>query len=129
MSTKNNPHSVLRIPTSLEGKFFRYWFEFLKPFHHLTNREMDVITAFVKRRYELSKEISNEEILDQFLMSDDIRREIRDECNMSLSHFQVIMGKLKKNKLIVEDKINPRFIPNIKEEDGNFKVLILFDLK
>lgn len=129
MSTKNNPHSVLRIPTSLEGNFFRYWFEFLKPFHHLTNREMDVITAFVKRRYELSKEISNEEILDQFLMSDDIRREIRDECNMSLSHFQVIMGKLKKNKLIVEDKINPRFIPNIKEEDGNFKVLILFDLK
>ena len=30
---------------------------------------------------------------------------------------------------IVNNKINPRFIPNIKEEDGNFKLLLLFDFK
>lgn len=129
MSVKQNPHNVIRIPTSLDGKFFRYWFEFLKPFHNLTSREMDVITAFAKKRFELSKQISDTNILDKFLMSDDIKREIRDECNMSLSHFQVIIGKLKNNNLIVDDKINPRFIPNIVEEDGNFKLLLFFDLK
>ena len=28
--------SVIRIPTSLDGEFFRYWFEFLEPLHKLT---------------------------------------------------------------------------------------------
>lgn len=127
MSTKLNPHSVIRIPTSVD-KFFRYWFEFLRPFHKLTNRETDVITAFTKKRYYLSKHINNNELLDKVLMSDDIKREVREECDISLPHFQVIMGKLRENKLIVDNKVNPRFIPNIVEKDGNFKLLLLFDL-
>lgn len=128
MSTKLNPHSVIRIPTSVDN-FFRYWFEFLKPFHKLTNREMDVITAFTRKRYYLSKDISNDDLLDKVLMSDDIKREVREECGISLPHFQVIMGKLRENKIIENNKINQRFIPNIVEEDDNFKLLLLFDLK
>ena len=64
MSTKLNPHGVINIPASLEGSFFRYWFEFLRPFHNLTARELDVITAFTKQRYELSKVIKDSDILD-----------------------------------------------------------------
>ncbi len=86
MSTKLNPHSVIRIPTSVD-KFFRYWFEFLRPFHSLTNRETDVITSFTKKRFYLSKDISNEDLLDKVLMSDDIKKEVREECNISLPHF------------------------------------------
>lgn len=127
MSTKLNPHSVIRIPTSVD-KFFRYWFEFLRPFHSLTNRETDVITSFTKKRFYLSKDISNDDLLDKVLMSDDIKKEVREECNISLPHFQVIMGKLRENKLIVNNKVNPRYIPNIIEKDGNFKLLLLFDL-
>jgi hypothetical protein len=36
------------------------------------------------------------------------------------------MSKLRKSKIIVDNKINPRFIPNVKEENGNFKLLLLF---
>ena len=36
MSTKLNPHGVINIPASLDGSFFRYWFEFLRPFHNLS---------------------------------------------------------------------------------------------
>ena len=79
-------NNIVRIPTSLNGKFFRYWFEFLEPFHKLTDREIDVITSFVKQRYELSK-------------------------------------------VIIDGKINPRFIPNIDEETGTFQLLLLFELK
>lgn len=119
--------SIVRIPCKVDGKFFRYWFEFLQPFHNLTDRETDIITAFVKKRYELSKVIKDDEILDKVTMSDDVKREIRDECNVSLPHFQVIMGKLRKNKVIVDGKINPRYIPSLKEEDGSFKMMLLFD--
>lgn len=122
-------NNIIRIPTSLQGKFFRYWFQFLQPFHKLTEREIDVITSFVKQRYELSKVIKDNDILDREVMSDFTKKKVREECNITLPHFQVIMGKLRKSGIIIDGKINPRFIPNIDEETGTFQLLLLFELK
>lgn len=122
------PDSVVMIPGNIDS-FFRKWFEFLEPFHKLTEREMDVATAFVKQRYKLSKVIADSEILDKVLMSEDTKRKIREECNITLPHFQVIMGKLRKSQIIINGKINPRFIPNVDEESGSFKLLLYFALK
>lgn len=119
--------SIVRIPCKVDGKFFRYWFEFLTPFHNLTEREMDVITSFVKQRYELSKVIKDNEILDKVTMSEDTKKKVREECDISLPHFQVIMGKLRKNKVIIDGKINPRYIPSVDEENSSFKMMLLFD--
>lgn len=119
--------SIVRIPCKVDGKFFRYWFEFLQPFHNLTEREMDVITSFVRQRYELSKVIKDNEILDKVTMSEDTKKKVREECDISLPHFQVIMGKLRKNKVIIDGKINPRYIPSVDEENGSFKMMLLFD--
>lgn len=127
MIKKSN--NVVRIPSSLKGKFFRYWLEFLKPFHQLTDREIDVATSFIKHRYELSKVIKDNDILDRVTMSEDTKRRVREECNITLPHFQVIMGKLRKSKIIVDGKINPRFIPNIREGEEFFELLLLFDLR
>lgn len=123
------PDNIVRIPCSLNKSFFRLWFKFLEPFHKLTDREIDVITSFVKQRYELSKVIKDNEILDKVTMSEDTKKKVREECNITLPHFQVIMSKLRKNKVIIDGKINPRFIPNIDEETGIFQLLLLFELK
>lgn len=123
------PDNVIGLPTAIDGTFFRYWVEFLKPLHNLTEREIDVVVAFLKKRYMLSKDISNPQILDKFLTSEETKREIREECNITLAHFQVVMGKLKKTGIFVDGKLNPRFIPNVKEEKGNFQLLLLFQFK
>ena len=122
-------NNIIRIPTSINGKFFRYWFMFLEPFHNLTEREIDIIASFVKQRYLLSKVIKDTEILDRVTMSEDTKKKVREECNISLPHFQVIMGKLRKNKVIIDGKINPRFIPNIDEDTAAFQSLLLFELQ
>ena len=124
----NKANNVVRIQTSLDGKFFRYWFEFLRPFHKLTDREIDVIACFVKHRYELSKVIKDMEILDSVTMSDDTKKKVRKECNISLTHFQVMMCKFRKNNVIIDNRINPKFIPNITEDNGYFQLLLLFDI-
>ena len=121
-------NNVIRIPTS-QKKFFRFWFEFLKPFHKLTDREIDVITAFTYERYNLGKVISDEDILDKVVMSEDTKKKIREEYKVTPAYFQVIMGKLRRNGLIVNNKINPRFIPNITEDNGLFKLMLLFDIQ
>lgn len=125
----NKADNVIRIPTSLNGSFFKYWLMFLRPFHKLTDREIDIIASFIKQRYELSKVIKDNEILDKVTMSEDVKRKVREECNITLPHFQVIMGKLRKSKVIINGRINPKFIPNISEETGVCQLLLFFELK
>lgn len=126
---KKGVDNVVRIPCKLDYSFFKMWFMFLQPFHHLTEREMEVATSFVKQRYELSKVVSDNGILDRLVMSEDTKRKVREECNITLPHFQVIMGKLRKNNIIVDGKLNPRYIPRVIEENGSFKLMILFDFQ
>jgi CRP-like cAMP-binding protein len=97
--------SVIRIQSSLKDSFFKYWFEFLRPFHNLTNRELEVIACFAKHRYELSKVISDESVLDKVLMSEDTKRQIREECSVTQAHFPVIMSELRKKGVIEDNKI------------------------
>jgi len=121
--------NVIRIPTKLEGNFFKFWLQFLEPFHNLTPRESDIFAAFLQERYELSKVISDPDILDTVVMSEDTKRKIREKCGVSLPHFQVIMAKLKKNKVLLDNKIHPKFIPNLKKDAKSFQLLLLFDLQ
>ena len=121
--------NVVRIPCKLDYSFFKMWFMFLQPFHHLTEREMEVATSFVKQRYELSKVVSDNNILDRLVMCEDTKRKVREECNITLPHFQVIMGKLRKSNIIVDGKLNPRYIPRVIEENGSFKLMLLFDFQ
>lgn len=120
---------VARVPTSLDGKFFRRWFEFLKPYHNLTDREIDVISSLVKHRYELGKVISDEDILNKVTLGDDTKRKVMEECSITPSHFQGILGKLRKSKIIIDGKINGNFIPQIKEGADTFKLMILFEFQ
>lgn len=121
--------NVITVPTSLEGKFFEYWLSFIKPLHKLTTREIDVAAAFLRHRYKLSNVISEKELLDKITMSDDTRKQIREECKISQAHFQVIMTELKKNKFIVDGKINPKFIPKMDKDSDSVQLLLLFELK
>jgi hypothetical protein len=121
--------SIVRIPCKDIKGFFYYWIMFLKPFHHLTDRESEVVVSMLRERYELSKVIKDSEILDKVLMSEDTKRKVREECNITLPHFQIVMSKLRKNKVIIDNKINPRYIPRVGEEMNSFKMMLLFDFQ
>lgn len=121
------PHNVIRIPSTIDN-IFRYWLSFLAPFHHLTEREEDVAAALLKERFKLSKVVLDNELLDRMLMSEDTQAKIREECSLNNQHFQVIKSKLKQKKFLINGKINPKLIPNIKEDSNNFQLLLLFDL-
>ena len=122
------PNNVIALKSNLSGKFFRIWLEFLRPFHKLTDRETDVMASFLKQRFELSKVVSDQEVLDRLTMSEDTKKKVREECNISQAHFQVIMTKLKKTKMIDNNNINPRFIPRVDKDSEGFQLLLVFDL-
>lgn len=129
MTGSGRANNIIRIPTSLQGKFFRKWIEFLTPLHNLTNREKDVTAAFIKARFELSKAITDDNLLDKVVMSDDIKSKVKEECGVSDAFFQVILGKLRKTGIITNGKINSKLIPkNINSDDNSFQLLLYFDL-
>lgn len=124
----NKVNNALRIPTSLDGNFFKLWIEFLRPLHKLTNREIDVIASFIKHRYLLSKAISDAAILDRITLSKDTQKEVIKDCGITLQYLQTTMSKFRKNGVIANGRINPKFIPNINDK-GMITLLLCFDLK
>lgn len=125
METKLLPNNVIRIPCD-PNTFFIWWFRFLTPFHKATPKEIEVAAAFVRKRFELSKGIIDVNLLDKIVMLEDTKREIRENLKINAPHFQVIMSKLKKCKIIENDRINPRFIPKLDGDINNFQLLFLF---
>lgn len=122
-------NSVICIPVAKRGDFFKYWFMFLRPFHHLTDREIEVAAAFVRYHYELGQDVLSKELLAKLVMSEDTKRKIREECGMSTTYFQSIMTKLKKSKVIIGDRLNPKFVPKMPKDGKTFNLLLSFDIK
>lgn len=120
------PNNVIRVPCT-QDSVFRYWLEFTIPFHNLTEREKDVATAFLKERYKLSKVILDNSLIDRTLRSDETQKKLMEECGLSNQHFQVIKNKLKTKRFFIGDNINPRLIPNVREDDTCFQLLLMFD--
>lgn len=125
---KLNINNVVRVPCKLDGKFFKYWFDFLQPLHNLTEREKEVVACYIKKRYELSQSITDETILNKYLMSKDIEQQIKEECNLKTTHLQVVLTKLRKQGIITQEgAINPKYIPKVDPEKNSFSLLIYFD--
>ena len=111
-----------------EGDFFRAWSEFTKPIHKLAKREMDIFAAFLKKRWELEKCISNREILDKVLMSKEVKSEIRKQCGVTPKHFQMIIGKFRKNGVLdKQDRIALNLIPLMTKEGVGLMIYFCFE--
>lgn len=127
----SKPNNIVAVPVDgSTSDFFKKWCIFLRPFVNLTNREIDVIAEFLKQRWELSKVISDPAILDTMVMNDATKKKVMEACNITQAHFYVVLSNLRKNKVIIGNIINPRLVPNIREDDqGYFQLLILFKRK
>lgn len=123
------PNNIINVDTSIDDGFFKWWCTFLRPFIKLTDKEAQVMASFLKQRWLLSKQILDLAILDKVILNKDTKKKVAEDCHISLTHLYVVMDNFRKNKVIVDGRINPRLIPNIKEEGDSFKLLILFKNK
>lgn len=125
---KLNIDNVVRVPCKLDGKFFKYWFDFLHPLHNLTEREKVVAACLLQKRFELSQNITSDEILNRYLMSQEIQNQIKQECGLRSTHLQVILSKFRKCGIITaEGAINPKYIPKVDPTKNSFSLLIYYD--
>ena len=112
---------------SPDGDFFRAWVDFHRPIHELTKREMDVLAAFLKKRWELSKKIKDEEALDRYLMDEEVRTQIAEECSMKMRHLRVTLSAFRKRGILVNEKFITTLLPTITKEGVG--LMIYFNFK
>ena len=127
MTPEVNIDNLIPLQTSLDD-FFRLWLKCIKFLHNLTEREQDVIAAFLRNWYYLSTKISDQKILNQVLFSEQTKKKIMAETNLSVAHFQVIMVKLRKAGVIKGNELNSKIIPTIKPGAKDFKLLLFFEI-
>lgn len=131
MPQKTNPATLknttaVGVPTQLNLQFFKYWVEFLRPLHKINPRDVEVMAMLLYKRYQLSKVITDERVLDTTLMSSKMRKEIREELGLNPNYFQVILQHLRSKKAILGDKINPKFVPKLDDTQGDYKLIVQF---
>ena len=97
----DRPNSALKVPYKNLMEFFTLWLKFLRPFHNLSDRELEVAACMLKNRYELSKKISDEKILNDVLFSKENKDKMLKELHITNQYYQVILGKLRKVKFVV----------------------------
>ena len=117
----------LNIP---KKKFFMYWLQFLKPYHKLRDKEIEMLSLFLNKRYELSEKIKDDDLLDTMLFDKKIKDEIREEMNYS-SHqvFNNMLSSLRSKGVIINGKINKGLIPELLEGSDNFKLIFNFNIR
>ena len=109
------PDGAYKVPTTLEG-FFAKFLSFLKPFHELSEKQIQLAAAFLAVRYELSKKITDDELLDAHVLSTEVKRVIKNKLGLTHANFQVTLGGLRKHGFIEGNRFNPMYIPNLSDE-------------
>lgn len=125
-----NNINVKRIHTDART-MFRYWLEFLRPYHKLRTKEIEALSLFIYYRYELMKEVSNIDLVEKLLFSKGIRDKIKGDLGgMGNVVFNNLLSSLRKKKVLSkENKINPVLIPNMTPDDDGFKLVFDFEIK
>ena len=119
------PTNILKIKSSGYDELFLNWFLILKPLHNLSNKECILASKLYKYRGELKEVILDKEILDTTILSDTYRKKIIEEMEITMIHLQVLLTSLRKKNVIIDNRLNPKFIPHIK--DSELSLLIRFE--
>jgi len=95
----------------------------------MRQKEIEALSLMLYYRYELSREIKDDDMINMILFSTQTRSKIREDLgNMGQKVFNNLLTSLRKKKIITKDnKINHVLIPNM-TEDG-FKLVFDFEVK
>tara|TARA_R110001583_G_scaffold149717_1_gene301812 strand:- start:440 stop:787 length:348 start_codon:yes stop_codon:yes gene_type:complete len=90
---------------------FKAYLQILNPVLKLKDKEIEVLSNFLSIWY---KNKSNKDI-DKLLFSTPVRKMVRKAIGMSEASFNNHITMLRKKQMIIEKKLNPNIINNIKD--------------
>lgn len=117
--------AALRIPCT-EDTFLKVFFDLLRPIHKLTPKEIEVAVCFVKHWYKLSNTVKDDKQLNQLLFSPQEKALICEELGLTPQHLRKILVKFRQRMIIVNGKLNYRYIRHY-TEGKPFRLMFIID--
>ena len=107
---------------------FKYWLRFTTPMHNLTEIEITVASWLLYKRHLLSNDIKNDKYLNKLLFDADAKEELANEIKVSVGRVHTLISQLRKKGVIIDNGINPKYVPNVNFGTTNFKLLFNFEV-
>lgn len=111
-------------------KFFIYWLQFLKPYHKLRDKEIELLSLLLEKRYILSQKVFDPVLVDDLLLSTQNRKEIVDE--MGYTSMQVLnnsLSGLRKKNVLIGNSIIKGLVPNLQKDAKTFELRFNFNIR
>jgi len=110
--------------------FFKHWLVLTQPLHKMNTQSINVTALFLYYYFEFKKEISNDDLAWKLTFDYDTKTKIKEELNISQDQvLRNMMTVLRKDKVIVDNKINKSFIPIIDLNKSNsFSLIYKFEI-
>jgi hypothetical protein len=107
---------------------FTYWLTFTYPLHNLSATEIRALSALLLKRYVLSEAITNEKYINKLLFSPETKVELAEVLGINIARIHNLYSQLRKKNIILDGRLNPKFIPNISQNAKSFKIIFNFDI-
>lgn len=107
---------------------FTKWLEITNSFHHLTKQETRVLSLLLYYHYRYRHDITNPTIVWKMVFDYETKKLIKEELNMKDSVLQNILTKLRKAKIIKDNKVTPNFIPQLSLNSKGFVIIFNFNI-
>jgi hypothetical protein len=120
--------NVANIRCNVDG-LFEHWVALTQPLHKLTDAEANILLAFLRKRHIYACNVKSAEIVDKLLFSTDTRKEIMNSIGYKIGTFQNYLTSMRNKGVILENRINPKLLPNYEDGADNFKLIYNFMIK
>lgn len=115
------------INIELKNLFIK-WLEITNSFHHLTKQETNVLGLLLYYQYKYRHDITNLSIVWKMVFDYETKKLIKEELDIKDSVLQNVLTKLRKQKIIVGNKIVNTFIPQLELGSKNFVIIFNFNI-
>lgn len=119
--------NAFHVKTALDD-FFIKWVNFLQPFHGLSGANALVLASLLKYRHYLVSMLLSEKEADETLLGKECKEVFMEENHMSSNYLEVALSRLRKAKVIVNDRIDKKFIPILELGSNQYNLIINFEL-
>ena len=120
--------TIFTISPNSKSEFFILWVSLMNVFLSIRKKEIAVLAKIIEKRYYISLSTNDELEIAKTLFSTKMRVSMREELKLDELNFNNILCTLRKKKLIMKNKINPKLIPvldrDFKEFELTYKVII-----
>jgi len=115
------------ININIKDLFFS-WLNIISSFHNLPPQEEKILALLLYHHYKLQKEVTNEKILWKLVFDYDTKKLIKNELGIADQSMQNALTKLRKQNIIIDNKITKAFIPTLEQGANNFKIIFNFNI-